>query len=94
MGKRLAGALLLTSCLWAGSALADDVYDACINANEPTYEDAAKQAGGCQCAVDKIGDNADLRAEAISISAMTAADRDAAASEEAKAIIGECFPTE
>ncbi len=94
MRKIFAGGVCALALTFGGPVWADDVYDACVNANEPAYSDADKQAAGCECAVEKIGDNDALKAEAIAISAMTEADRNEAASEEAASIIGACFPQE
>ncbi len=87
----LAGAAVLALVGWAQTASAADVYDACMNANEPTAT-GAEQEALCKCITDGIGDNAALQEEAVALAAMTQADREANASEEANAVIGACAP--
>lgn len=74
-------------------ASADAVYEACVNANEPAAEGEA-QMEICQCITKEIGDNEPLQAEAIGLSAMTAAERTEKASEQANAVMGKCIPAE
>jgi hypothetical protein len=71
----------------------DELYQACMNANEPAAEGDA-QAEICTCIVTEIGDNAEVRTEGIALSAMTAADRAANASETATAAMDKCIPAE
>ena len=87
----IAGAAAAALFGWAQMAQAADVYGACMNANEPTAE-GAEQEKLCKCIADGIGDNAALQDEAVALAAMSQADREANASEEANAVISSCAP--
>ena len=87
----IAGVAAVALFGFASVASAADVYDACMNANEPNAS-GAEQEKLCKCITEGIGDNAALQEEAVKLAAMTQADREANASEEANAVIGACAP--
>ncbi len=89
--KIIAAAATMAVFGWAHSASAADVYDACMNANEPTAT-GAEQETLCKCITDGVGDNAALQEEAVKLAAMTQAERTENTSEEMSAAIGPCLP--
>jgi len=76
--------------LFSGAAWAGNVYNACVMAEEPTFE-GAQQEAACKCVFERTRDDKALQEEAIALTRMSRADRQAQASPQAQAIMDACF---
>lgn len=81
------GTLLAVSSVMP--AFASELKDTCMAT--AAAESLAEGEGGCDCMVEKAGDNAALSEELITVANTPAEER--APSEEANAVITACFPS-
>ncbi|MEL7028392.1 MAG: hypothetical protein AAGL49_04100 [Pseudomonadota bacterium] len=93
---KLAGLAAAASLAFGTVAMADPAADCKASLDAPGAVpegvDRADMEAGCDCMVDEVGDNTALIDEITSLSSMGPAERDAAMSDELKAIVGGCFP--
>ena len=81
--------------LFSTPALADEVYDACVQAGEtngrPEGVSADDYAAACTCLAEKASGNADLSAELLALSKKSSEEIEAQQSEAAQEAIQTCL---